>query len=220
MSRPIDHDLLRIRDRIVFMGGSVEAMIAGAVTALVEHDRGRAGTVVEADVAVDRLENEIDSLCHSVLVRHQPTAIDHRFLMGVMKITNDLERVGDSAKNIGRCVMDLTGEAPLQPYADLRSMSSLAQAMLGDALQCFVLEDLAAAYGILKRDDEVDRIYRRVLAQLQELMQGNPAAVGRGVQLILIARNLERIGDHATNIAESVIYYLQGLDVRHPAAAG
>ncbi len=220
MPRQIDQELLRIRERVVFMGGTVEAMIEGAVNALIQHDRGRAEVVIEADKTVDRLENEIDGLCHSVLVRHQPAAIDHRFLMAVMKITNDLERMGDSAKNIARAVLRLTEEPPLKPYVDLPRMSELTQDMVGDALDSFVVEDQAAAHAILKRDDEVDAIYDRLFDDLQGFMRADPNSVGRAVQLLMIARNLERIADHATNVAESVIYYLQGLDVRHPAAAG
>jgi phosphate transport system protein len=184
VSRQLDQELRRIRERVVFMSGSVEAMIEGAVLALIDRNRSRAEMVIDADREVDRLENEIDALCHSVLVRHQPTAVDHRFLMAVMKITNDLERMGDSAKNIARSVLRISPEHPLKPYVDLPRMSELAQAMVSDALDSFVVEDAVAAH------------------------------------LLMIARNLERIADHATNVAESVIYYLEGRDVRHPAAAG
>lgn len=220
MSRQLDQELRRIRERVVFMSGSVEAMIEDAVQALIDRDRDRAEMVIGADREVDRLENEIDALCHSVLVRHQPTAVDHRFLMAVMKITNDLERMGDSAKNIARAVLRISTEHPLKPYVDLPRMSELAQAMVGDALDSFVVEDTVAAHAVLKRDSAVDAIYDRLFEELQELMRRDPAAVSRAVHLLMIARNLERIADHATNVAESVIYYLEGRDVRHPAAAG
>jgi phosphate transport system protein len=218
--RQIDHELHRIRERVLFMSGSVEAMIDAAMGALSDHDRERAERVIGADLVVDRLENEIDGLCHSVLVRHQPTAVDHRFLMAVMKITNDLERMGDSAKNIARSVIRLTAEEPLKPYVDLPRMSELTQDMVGNALDSFVMEDQVAARAILERDDAVDTIYYRLFDELQDYMRQDPGNVTRAVHLLMVARNLERIADHATNVAESVIYYLEGQNVRHPAVAG
>lgn len=220
MPRQMDEDLRRIRERLLAMGGRVEEMIAAAMHALAERDPRGAEAVIEADIRVDRLEKEIDGLCHVLLVRHHPMAIDHRLLIAVMKMTNDLERMADSAKNIARGVIRLGSEPPIAPRIDLPRMSSRVQAMVRDGLDAFVHEDLTAAYRVLRSDDEVDALYRRMFDELLRFMGERPETVSRAVQFLLIGRNLERIADHATNVAENVIYHLEGRDVRHPATAG
>lgn len=217
MERPLDQDLAQIRESLLEMGGLVEQMIATATRALVERDHDAAKEVIVVDRAVDRLEQEIDEACHSVLVRRQPAAIDLRLLIAVMKITADLERMGDSAVNIAQATGPLNEEPLLKPYVDLPKMSKKVQEMVRSSLDAFVRRDAELALTVCRGDDEIDILYHRLFDELLTLMIRDRNAVRRGVHLLLIARNLERIADHATNIGEDVIYYVEGLDIRHRA---
>lgn len=217
-TRPIDRDIEEIRQQMLEMGGMVEEMVERAIRALVERSDEMAEGIVASDRQVDLLEKDIDERIHSTVVRYQPTAVDHRLLMAIMKITNDLERIGDSATNIARSIKDLNREPPLKPYIDLPRLSEMVQAMVRDTLDSFVEKDVERAYAILKRDDAVDQLYAQIFRELLTYMIEDPKSVTRALQLLLIARNLERVADHATNVAENVIYYLQGRDVRHPQA--
>jgi phosphate transport system protein len=207
-----------IRDRLLQMGGEVEGMIATATRALIERDGDLVEAVIDRDHLVDRMEIEIDEDCHSVLARNQPTAIDMRFLVAVMKITADLERMGDSAVNIVQAARQLNKEPPLKPYVDLPQMSEQVQTMVRESLDALVRRDPEAAARVCKNDDLVDDLYRQLFSELMALMTGDPKTVTRAVHLLLVARNLERIADHATNIAEDVIYYVDGRDIRHSLA--
>jgi len=209
-----------IRLRLIEMGAQVETMIATATRALVERDEALVERVIEQDSDVDRLEVEIDDDCHGVLARNQPTAIDMRFLVAVMKITADLERMADSAVNIAQAAGQLNREPPLKPYVDLPRISARVQAMVRESLDAFVSRDAALASSVVKEDDDVDQLYRRLFAELVELMRHDSTSVPRALHLLLVARNFERIADHATNIAEDVIYYVEGRDVRHAAGKG
>lgn len=219
MERTLDQQLDRIQQRLLRMGGLVEQMIDQAVQSLLQRDSSQAEPVREQDGEVDRLEMELDELCNSVLVRHQPTAVDLRFLVAVMKINNDLERMGDSAVNIARSVLKLNEEPPLKPYLDLPRMSSKVQEMVRDCLDAFVNRDADEARQVLKADDEIDALYKQLFRELLTFMIEDPKSVSRALHLLLIARNLERIADHATNISEDVIYYVEGRDVRHSVEA-
>ena len=210
--------LENIRLRLIEMGAQVETMIASATRALVERDEDLVSQVIERDTQVDRMEVEIDDECHQVLARNQPTAIDMRFLVAVMKITADLERMADSAVNIAQAARQLNREPPLQTYVDLPRMSQRVQAMVRESLDAFVSRDAALAASVCKEDDEVDQLYRHTFAELVELMRRDNTSVPRALHLLLVARNFERIADHATNIAEDVIYYVEGRDIRHSAA--
>ena len=216
--RHLHGQLSSIRDRLIQMGGEVEGMIATATRALIERDEELVAQVIENDRRIDLLELEIDDACHSVLARNQPTAIDMRFLVAVMKITADLERMGDSAVNIVQAARQLNRQPPLKAYVDLPRMSQEVQAMVRESLDAFVRRDAALAAQVCKNDDRVDDLYRQLFAELMEMMTSDPRAVPRGVHLLLVARNLERIADHATNIAEDVIYYVEGRDIRHSMA--
>jgi phosphate transport system protein len=216
--RHLHSQLASIRDRLIHMGGEVEGMIATATRALVERDEELVVSVIDRDHYVDRLEVEIDEACHSVLARNQPTAIDMRFLVAVMKITADLERMGDSAVNIVQAARQLNREAPLNAYVDLPRMSQEVQTMVRESLDAFVRRDPALAAQICKNDDQVDDLYRQLFAELMQMMTADSKMVSRAVHLLLVARNLERIADHATNIAEDVIYYVDGRDIRHSVA--
>jgi phosphate transport system protein len=216
--RHLHTQLAAIRDQLMHMGGQVEAMIASAARALAERDEALVAEVIALDTRVDRMEVDIDEACHSILARNQPTAIDMRFLVAVMKITADLERMGDSAVNIVQAARQLNREPPLDRTLDLGRQSEMVQTMVRESLDAFVRRDAALATKVCKADDEVDDLYKQLFSELMELMTSEPKTVTRAVHLLLIARNLERIADHATNIAEDVVYYVEGRDIRHSLA--
>jgi phosphate transport system protein len=219
MERHRDQDLEKIRNTLLRMGGLVERMIGEAMAALVERDLPRAEAVISTDDEVDAIEKEIDELCHRYMALQQPTAVDLRFLVAIMKIANDLERMGDSAVNIAQAAEVLNREPPLKPYIDLPRLAQITQEMVRDALDSFVRRDTAAALAVCKRDDEVDGLYKQLFRELLSYMMEDPRTVTRSLHLLLISRNYERIADHATNIAEDVIFYVEGRDIRHSQKA-
>ena len=220
MERHFDQELDRVRQKLLEMGGRVEEMISKASDALTERQSELSHQVVEEDSIVDRMELEIDEACYTIMVRFQPAARDLRFLIAVMKIVTDLERMGDSTVNICQSVDKLNEEPPLKPYIDLPRMAKLVASMTRDSLDAFVKKDAAQATRVTEEDDEVDALYRQLFRELLTFMLEDPKTTTRALHLLLIARNLERIADHATNIAEDVIYYVEGRDVRHPAHQG
>jgi phosphate transport system protein len=215
MERHLDQDLDLIRQNVLRMGGLVEGMIADAQEALMKSDPDRAERVIATDKEVDLLEKEIDEDCLTALALHHPAAVDLRLLAAVMKIVNDLERMGDSAVNIAQAVQVLSKEPPLKPYIDLPRLSQLVQKMVRESLDSFVQRNTQLALDICKRDDQIDGLYKQLFRELLTFMIEDPKTVTRALHLLLIARNLERIADHATNIAEDVIYYVEGKDIRH-----
>jgi phosphate transport system protein len=219
MERHLDQDLDRVRQMLLKMGGMTEVMVAKATQALMDRNNALCTEVIEGDRAVDQLEIEIDEVCHSLLSRKQPTASDLRFLVAVMKINSDLERIGDSAVNIAQSVLQVNEQPPLKPYIDLPRMSQLVQDMVRQALDALVRKDAALATAVCQADDEVDGLYKQLFRELLTYMIEDPKTVSRALHLLLISRNLERIADHATNIAEDVIYYVEGRDIRHGLAA-
>ncbi len=218
MERRLDQDLNRIRQSLLRMAGTVEEMVARATQALLERDGDLWREVVAQDSEVDQMEIDIDEACHSLLSRKQPAAVDLRFLVAVMKINSDLERIGDSAVNIAHSVEALLVQAPLSIHVDLPLLSQKVQDMVRDSLNAFVRRDARLASIVVASDDEVDTLYRQIFRELLTAMIEDPTTVTRALHLLLIARNFERIADHATNVAEDVIYFVEGKDVRHPAA--
>lgn len=217
MERHRDQELYEVRRRLLEMGGMVEEMIASAMCSLTERDSELAVRVVEQDREVDRLEKGIDEECMTILARQQPTAGDLRFLVAVMKINNDLERMGDSAKNIAEAAVVINREPLLKPYIDLPHMSRLAREMVHDGLNSFVQRDVTLAREVVKRDDEIDDLYQQLFRELLTFMIEDPQKTTVALHLLLVAHNLERIADHATNVCEDVIYYVEGTDIRHSA---
>lgn len=215
MERPLDHDLDRLRHDLLRMGKSVDEMVRDAMSALVETDSDLAERVIRADVSIDLQEKNLDEESHAVLLRHQPTAGDLRCLIAVMRSTTDLERVGDAAVNIAQAVIQLNEEAPLERYLDLPKMADLARGQVRTSLDAFRRRDVEAALDVCRKDDDIDRLYEQLFRILVTYMIESPANVRRSLHLLLIARNLERIADHATNLAENVVYYVEGLDIRH-----
>jgi phosphate transport system protein len=218
MERRLDQDLDRVRQMLLRMGGMVEGMVAKATQSLLERKPALCTEVIEGDRDVDQLEIEIDEVCHSILGRKQPTAVDLRFLVAVMKINSDLERIGDSAVNIAQSVEQLNEQPPLKPYIDLPHLSHLVQTMVRKSLDAFVQRNTEMATDVCRSDDAVDGLYKQIFRELLTYMIEDPKTVSRALHLLLIARNMERIADHATNIAEDVIYYVEGRDVRHSIA--
>jgi phosphate transport system protein len=218
MERHLDQDLDLVRHLVLRMGGLVETMISDSMRGLVERDNKRCENVLQTDKEVDLLEKEIDEHCLTILARYQPAAVDLRFIAAVMKLVNDLERMGDSAVNIAQAALVVNVEPPLKPYIDLPRMATLVQRMVRESLDSFVQRNTQLALDICRRDDEIDGLYKQLFRELLTFMIEDPKTVTRALHLLLIARNLERIADHATNISEDVIYYVDGRDIRHMGA--
>lgn len=217
MERQLHNNLDEIRQDLLRMGAEVESMIGESMRALLEHDDDLARAVRQADEEVDRLEKAIDETCSRVLATQQPTAVDLRFVVAVMKITNDLERIGDCAVNIAKSTRKVNAQPQIDPYAELREMTQLTSEQVRDSLDALVRKDSDAALQVRSRDRQVDRLYKRVFSKMSEVMAERPEMVTPALHLLLIARNFERIGDHAKNIAEDVVYFTEGRDIRHPS---
>jgi phosphate transport system protein len=185
--------------------------------ALVERDVDRMTDVISGDQALNLMQLEIDDRCFKLLALHQPMAVDLRTIVAAVKINGDLERVGDLAVNIAEAAQRYLAHPPVKALIDLPRMGALAQLMLRQALDAFVSQDIALAHQVLAQDDVLDGLKDQVFRELLTYMLGDPAKIEPGIDLILIARHLERIGDHATNIAEDVIFIVEARDVRHHA---
>ena len=210
-----EQELKDLKEAILKMGGIVEEMIARSMKSLIERDSRIVGEVTLQEGTANRLEMEIDDRCLQLLALRQPTASDLRFITIGLKISKDLERIGDLAVNIAEQAMELNKEPQLKPYVDLPLMGQKVQQMVRGVLDSFVNRDASRAQQVCEVDDEVDDLNRKVLQELIALMQKDSSAVTRGMHLIWIAKQLERIADHATNIAEEVIFMVQGRDIRH-----
>src|SRR5579883_1549201 len=197
------------------MAGLVESAIRRSVCALVDQSRDMAEQVIRDEPKINRMEMEIDGMATRLLALRQPVARDLRFLTAALKINTDLERIGDLAQSIAVRGLSLMHHPLLKPMPEVPKMASLVQSMLLKCLEAFVNENEELARSVLAADDEVDSLRDAVYAELLEVMQRDPAVVPSAVDMIFIARNLERIGDHATNIAEDVVYLINGTDVRH-----
>jgi phosphate transport system protein len=209
-------ELKELRDKLLGMGGKVEAAIAASVRAITERDADLARRVKASDVEVNRLEVDIDSSCRRLLALRQPAASDLRFITTALKIVTDLERMGDLAVNIAERAIDLAQAPALMPLHDLSSMADAVEGQLKKALDAFVERDPAKAEEVMKGDDLVDALYLKLFNQLLQLMMEESRAIRRATALMFTAKHLERFGDHAINLAEMVIYMVRGTDVRHP----
>src|SRR3990167_4252916 len=218
MERHLDVELAALRDDLVRMAGLAEASIGLAVKALVSRDAEMARQVIASDDAINTLEVEIDERCLRTMARYQPEAKDLRFLAMALKINNDLERMGDQAVNIAERTLELLKEPLLKPLIDIPRMAELAQRMVKDSLDAFVQQDVARAREVCRQDDQVDRLDDQIFRELLTYMMQDPRAITRAVNLILVSRHLERVADHATNIAEDVIYLAEGKTIKHHLA--
>jgi phosphate transport system protein len=215
MERHFDQDLQQLKERILFMGSLAETMIHIAVKALVDRKAELGKDVYRHEVDVNKLHIEIDDRALKMIALHAPAASDLRFITAAIKINSDLERIGDQAVNICQTTEYLLQEPPLKPLIDVPRMAEIAAEMLKNALDSFVKRDENLARSVLVRDDEVDELKDQVFRELITYMISDPATIKRAIDLILIARNIERIADHATNIAEDVVFVVAGKDIRH-----
>ncbi len=214
-----ESDLEALKHRLLHMGSLCEAQTSKALVALMERRTELAKTVIEGDAAVNRLQIEIDDRCLKMLALQQPIATDLRLITSAMKMGADLERIGDQAVNIAETALRLLETPPLKPVIDIAEMAEIAQKMTRDALDAFVRRDASLAREVLHRDDKVDQLKDRVFRVLLTHMMADPGTIERALGLILISRNIERIADHATNIAEDVIFLVEAKDVRHHHSA-
>ncbi|MBN1945143.1 MAG: phosphate signaling complex protein PhoU [Bradymonadales bacterium] len=214
--REFEGELQELRNQLLEMAGRVESMIADSIRALVQRDSDLAVRTIEADNRVDRDELEADDLCLRILARRQPMASDLRFITLALKMVTDLERIGDLAVNICERAIDLNQEPNLKPYEDIPRMAGVVQSMVREAIDAFVTGDVRKARAVVERDDELDELYHRVFRDLLHLMMKDPSGLERGIHIQSVAKFLERMGDHGTNLAEQVVFMVKGKDIRHP----
>jgi phosphate transport system protein len=217
MERHFEQDLEELKQRLLWMASLAERSVHQAVHAVLESDENLAQTVLQEEDAINEMQIEIDDRVQRLLALQQPMAIDLRFILAVSRINNDLERIGDQAVNIAQSALRILRHPQVKPYVDLPRMSELVETMVRDSLNALVQKDQELAKSVLTRDDEVDRLRDQMFRELLTYMMENSRVVFPAFELILVAKNLERIGDHATNIAEDVIYIVVGRDIRHPA---
>jgi phosphate transport system protein len=215
MPRHFHEELDQLKEQILRMGSIVEALVENAVAALVDRDSRLAQATIEGDAKADTLEIEIDETCIRLLALHQPAAGDLRFITTAMKISTDLERMADQAVNISQRTLELNEEPQLKPYIDIPIMSQLAQKMLRESLDAFVGKDVMLARQVIEADNRVDALKRQVFRELLTFMMEDPRTIPRAIGLILVSRHLERVADHATNIAEMVVFLVEGKNIRH-----
>ena len=222
MERTVRHfqeELEGLQARLLEMGGLAEERVRAAVHGLVTRETALIDKVIHGDEPINELHIEIDNRCFTLLALYQPMATDLRSIVASVKINTDLERVGDLAVNIAEAARRYTSHAPVKKLVDIPQMWDIAQAMLRDALDSFVRRDTQMARQVLNEDDQLDALKTRVFRDLLTCMLADPSTVEPALDLILVSRHLERIGDHATNVAEDVIFMVSALDVRHPPPA-
>lgn len=211
-----DTELDDLRRRVVMMGELVCQQVARAMDGLTGNDMALIDEVIDTDKVVNRKEIELDEICIQMIARHGPTASDLRLLMTIMQMITDLERVGDEAKKIAKAARPIIdSESAFVPKVELRHVATMAIGMLNNALDCFVRQDPTTVADILRQDKEVDAIFKGIVRQLATFMMEDPRLITRSLDVLFIAKSIERVGDHATNIAEHVVYMVKGRDVRH-----
>jgi phosphate transport system protein len=215
MERHFDEELRSLKEKLLQMAALAEESIAKSVKALVDRDKKLAQSIVESDDEINMLEIEVEEFCLKLLALRQPIAKDLRLIAAAMKINSDIERIGDLSVNIAQRTLDLLSEPQLKPLIDIPRMAAFAQKMVRDSLDSFVDQNAELARDVCRRDDEVDQLNDQIFRELLTYMFQDPKNINRSVDLILIGRNLERIADHATNIAEDVVYMVKGKTIKH-----
>jgi phosphate transport system protein len=210
-----EEELQALKNQLLNMGALVEERVHEATHALIERRLDTAERIITSDQDVNELQIEIDERCLRLLALQQPMASDLRLITAAMKINADLERIGDQAVNIAEQAVRILAHPPLKPIIDLPRMAEIAERMTRESLDAFVRKDATLARAILTRDDEVDQLKDQVFRVLLTYMMADPGTIERALGLILVSRHLERIADHATNIAEDVIFVVEAKDVRH-----
>ena len=213
--RPFVLELDELQNKLLEMGGLVETSIHSSIVSLVDRDDSLMTAIWAAEQRINLLDIEIDEMATRLLARNQPVARDLRFLTATIKINSDLERMGDLAINLAQRSLSLLGSAQVKPLIDIPHMSRTVEAMVRKSLDAFVRRDEDLARTVLLTDDEVDDLKNSIYQELLQLIEDGKAAAGPAFDLIFIAHNLERIADHATNIAEDVLFLIKGVDVRH-----
>jgi phosphate transport system protein len=208
-------ELKKLREEILYMGGMVEDQIQKAIKSLVDRDSNLAELIIERDHEVNRLDVDIDDLCIRLLALHQPAGRDLRFITTGLKITTDLERIGDMAVNVCERALELNTEPQLKPYIDIPRMARTAQRMIRESLDAFVREDTELALKVCKDDEEVDQLNSQIFREVVTYMMDDSGTINRAIKISSISKYLERIADHATNIAEMVIFMVKGKSIRH-----
>ncbi|HLA38112.1 MAG TPA: phosphate signaling complex protein PhoU [Candidatus Brocadiales bacterium] len=216
MERIFDKELNALKERLLYMGSMAQGMIRVAIKGLVERDETILEEVFKNEEEVNHLQIEIDDMAMKLLALRQPMAIDLRFIAASIKINSELERIADQAVNVCQNTQVLLKYPLLKPLIDIPRMAEIAQKMLNDSLEAFVNRDPDEAQATLAEDDKLDSLKDQLFRELLTYMISDPSTIQRALCLILISRNLERIGDHATNVCEDVIYMVQGRDIRHP----
>ncbi|GFE57932.1 phosphate signaling complex protein PhoU [Geobacter sp. AOG1] len=217
-SRQYDAELNIIREKLLEMGGKVEVMLVNAMKALVERDTPLAEQTIAFDHEINTLEMEIDDKCLEVLARRQPAGRDLRFITLAFKIVTDLERIGDQCAAIAKRARELNTEPPLKPYIDLPRMAHYAIGMVKEALDSFVRGDDELAVKVCKDDEFVDQLNEQIQRELLTFMIEDPSTISRAIKVNHVSKCIERIADHATNVAEMVIFMVKGKDIRHTIA--
>jgi phosphate transport system protein len=210
-----EEELRGLRASLLKMGGLVERQIAEAIDALVNRDTELARQIIARDKEVNRMDVDTDETCIRLLALHQPAGSDLRFITTGLKITTDLERIGDNAVNIAERVLELNEAPQIKPYIDIPRMASIAQSMVKDSIDAFMRQDVALANEVCTRDDEVDGLNRQVYRELLSYMAEDPRLIGRATRILFISKYLERIADHAENIAEMVTFMVKGKMIKH-----
>jgi phosphate transport system protein len=209
--KAFDTEIGQLRGLIAEMGGLAEVAIRDAVDALAQHDEAKAAAVVAGDVKLDALEAEVDRLAVRIIALRAPMADDLRDVIAALKISGVVERIGDYAKNIAKRVSELEGRSKVGPLTLIPAMGEIAQGMVRDVLNAYASRDAELAVEVIARDEKLDNFYDSLFRNLVSHMMENPATISTSAQLLFVARNLERIGDHATNVAEMVYFAATGL---------
>jgi phosphate transport system protein len=213
--REYEGQLEDLRERLLRMAGVVEQMIVDAVRAALTQDRDLATATIERDTTVNRLEVESDELCLLILAKRQPLASDLRFVTLSLKMVTDLERIGDLAVNICERAIDLAGHPQPWPWDQIETMARLVRLMIGESIKAFVDRDVDKAQRVAEQDIQVDKLYWQIFRTALEIMRRQPNTVHDGIHVQSIAKFLERMGDHGTNLAEQVVFMIRGKDIRH-----
>jgi phosphate transport system protein len=216
IDKAYERELTELRERLLEMGGLVEAAIANSVRAVIERDADLAEQVKIKDREINRMEVDVDGACRRILALRQPAASDLRFLTTALKIVTDLERMGDLAVNIAERGAELAQAPSLGPLHDLAKLADLSQEQLKRALDAFVTRDVDKAEEVLRGDELLDALYLKIFNSLLALMMEDSRNIRRATSIMFAAKHLERFGDHATNVAEMVVYMVRGTDIRHP----
>ncbi|HEY6228936.1 MAG TPA: phosphate signaling complex protein PhoU [Verrucomicrobiae bacterium] len=219
MTRHFDQDLAALKQKLLTMASHAESALANGIKALVDRNDKMARQVIDDDSIIDQLEIEIDEMSIALLALQGPIASDLRLIAVAMKISHDLERVGDEATTVARRTIELSQEPQLKPYVDIPRMANLAMEMMDQGLDAFVNHNSEKARNVIPRDKEVDAINRQLHRELVSFMIEKPATITRCLNLMVISKSIERIADHAKNIAEEVVYLYEGRDIRHSKAA-